>query len=286
VWIVISYVIVLVISVMNRMSSGKTHVVKEKDEQPQQQYEIPKILYTFWDSPDNLPFLVKTCIESWKRHCPGYDVRVMNYENTKHIPIRHRDSHARYSDFVRLHCLSETGGVWLDASIFMNTNLETFIKQGFFNAYYLNDWTTNKNWPVIESWFIAAPKGCPFLLDWKNEFFRANEFENMGEYVDDLLVDKEVDPQDIHHIMLHYVAIHVAAQYCLQKKKTKYENMNFIRAETDAYMYLSKNDWNSSKAVDDLCTNVKPESNIIKFRGPERDEIQKKEDCVSKLSSQ
>ncbi len=281
IFVVISYILVISISVYNRLNSGKTEIVK-KESTPKQKYEIPKIIYTFWDSPENIPVLVQTCFESWRKHCPDYEIRVMNYENTKHIPIRHKDSHARYSDFVRLHCLAETGGVWLDASLFMNKDLESFIKQNHFNAYYLNNLTTNENWPVIESWFIAAPKNCPFLLDWKKEFFRANEFEIMGDYVDDLISDKHVDVQDIHHYLLNYLAIHLAAQYCIQKTGP-YDYMNLIQAETDAYLYLDKNNWNSKKAVDDLCKTMKIDSNVVKFRGPERDLMN--EECIkSKLS--
>lgn len=286
--IVLAYVFILVISIRNRMNKGKTEIPK-KTPKEETRYEIPKIIYAFWDSPVNdLPFLVKACMDSWKKWAPDYEIRIMNYENTKHIPIRHktshsiRDSHARYSEFVRAWCIAETGGVWMDASILLNKPLDSFLEQGSFNGYYLNDWTENKNWPVIESWFFAAPKGDAFARDWKEEYFRANEFENMGEYVDDLLVDKNVDTQGIHHSFIHYLAMHVAAQYCIQKKGP-YKNMNLIRAEDDALMYLAKNDWNVQESVEDLCKTVNTNTNIIKFRNLERKYLT--EDCISKLSS-
>lgn len=170
----------------------------------------------------------------------------------------------------------------MDASILLNRPLDSFLKQGSFNGYYLNDWTENKNWPVVESWFFAAPKGDPFARDWKEEYFRANEFENMGDYVDDLITDKKVDTQAIHHSFIHYLAMHIAAQYCVQKKGP-YRDMNLVRAEDDALRYLAKNDWNVQESVEDLCKNMKPDTNMIKFRNLERKYLT--DDCVTKLSS-
>lgn len=280
--IVLAYVIVIALSLYNRMNKGKTPVEKKPMYKTEEGVYIPKIIYTFWHS-EEMPFLVKKCIESWKKHCPGYEIRIMNYENTKHIHVRHKDSHPRYTDYVRLHCLAETGGVWMDASTFMNKPLDSFLKDGHFNAYYLEDWTTNKDWPVIESWFMAAPKRNKFVCDWKEEFFRSNEFENMGDYVDDLIHEKGVDTQNIIYIFLNYVAIHMAAQYCIQKKPP-YEKMNIMKAEDDAYMYLKKNDWDVEKSVEDICKGMNTNSNIIKFRGLERKYL--KDECVKNLSKE
>lgn len=204
----------------------------------------------------------------------------MNYENTKHIPIRHTESHARYTDYVRLYCIAETGGIWMDASILLNTSLDSFLEQDRFNGYYLKKWTEKEEWPLIESWFLAAPKRNKFVEDWKDEFFRSNEFELMGDYVDDLITNG-IDIQGMGVESINYLAIHVAAQYCIQKKGPY--KMNTIKAEDDAYMYLKKNDWDIEKSVDDLCKNVNTKTNIIKFRGSERKYL--KEDCISKLSS-
>jgi hypothetical protein len=232
--IVLAYVLVLVISLVNR-----TRRIKPRDPEPGSRVvsgSVPKIIYTFWDS-QTIPPIVKACIDTWKRHCPDYEIRVMNYENTKHMEIRHRDSHARYSDFVRLHCLSETGGVWIDATVILQRPIDDeFIRGGSYDysGYVFSQNTTRQEFPVIESWFMVAPKGSRLVADWKHEFFRANEFDSMCDYVDDLL-QRGVDKQRIRREW--YLAVYIACQYCVQNFGP-YENVYTVEAADDAMKYI------------------------------------------------
>lgn len=44
---------------------------------------IPKKIHYIWLSNDPLPPLQKLCIESWKRHCPDYEIVHWDMENAK-----------------------------------------------------------------------------------------------------------------------------------------------------------------------------------------------------------
>jgi len=284
---IILWIFVIVISLINRVKK------KQKEPSSSSVYTVPnelppKIIYTFWDS-DELPPIVKASIETWKKHCPEYEIRILNYENTKHIGIKHRDSHARYADFVRLYCLEETGGVWIDASVFLQRPLDDWIESGYdYTGYHAEFFSTDEKYPVIENWFMAAPKGSKFIADWKNEFFRANDFENMGDYVDDL-VSRDINLHKIYIVNMHYFAQHVAAQYCVQKLGPY--KLNLIKADDDALKYVMDSPLNwlwAPSTVNNLCENLKKykgTSNMIKITGSQRKLIEeRKDDCLSKLS--
>lgn len=284
VFIALAYVVTVLISLFNRRKHKEP--VKQSVHLTKPNQLPPKIIYTFWNS-DDLPHIVKKSIETWKTHCPDYEIRIMNYENTKHMGIRHRDSHARYSDFVRLYCLAETGGIWIDGSVFLQRPIDDWITPGYDYTGYYSEYQTKK-WPVVETWFIAAPRGSNFVQDWKNEFFRANDFETMGDYVDDLLA-RWVDPQDFG-FNVNYLAVYLAAQYCIQKLGP-YE-LNLIDSDKDAAKHVIDNVnpimWLWGKpAVDDLCEKIKERketTNMIKITNVHRPHLEKNKECIKNLS--
>lgn len=290
-WVLIAFawIFVLLLSLRNRKGSPPPRSPSSSPPHQKDHYDktVPKIIYTFWDSPDTLPPIVEKSISTWKKHCPDYEIRVLNYENTNHMGIKHKDSHARYSDFVRLYCLDETGGIWMDASVFLNRPIDDWLVHEYdYTGYYGEYHTSNKEWPVVESWFMAAPKGSPFIRDWKNEFFRANDFESMGEYADDLL-EKGVDAQKFHD-NVNYLAVYLASQYCIQKLGHAYD-LNLMSSDEDAIKYIIDNKnplmwlW-GEPAVSDLCENLEKYKNttrMIKITNVQRPHLT--DECVSKL---
>lgn len=283
-WITLAYIFFIVVSLFNMRSHKEP--VKEKVLVTTTPNQLPpKIIYAFWDS-DEFPPIVKASIKTWKTHCPDYEIRIMNYENTKHMGIRHRDSHARYSDFVRLYCLAETGGVWIDASVFLQRPIDDWIVPGYDYTGYYTDYQT-KTHPVIETWFMAAPKGSNFIRDWKNEFFRANDFDTMGDYVDDLL-ERGVDPQNFD-FNVNYLAAYLAAQYCIQRLGP-YE-LNLIDSDNDGMKYVIESGhplmwlW-GEPSVNELCENLKTykQANMIKITNVQRSHLENNTECIKNLS--
>jgi hypothetical protein len=287
--IVLAWLLVIGISVRNRRLNPTSHSYSSTETTKTYSKEIPKIIYTFWDSyPENVPPIVEKSIDTWKKQCTGYDIRVLNYDNTSHMNIKHRESPARYSDFVRLYVLEETGGIWMDASVFLNKPIDDWLTQGDhdYTGYYGDYHTSVKEWPVVESWFMAAPKGSQFIKDWKGEFFRANEFDSMGDYVDDLL-EKGVDAQNFHD-SVNYLAVYLANQYCIQKLGREYD-LNLMSSDEDAMKYILDNKnplmwlW-GEPAVSDLCENLekyKDSTRMIKITNVQRPHLN--EECTSKL---
>jgi len=89
-----------------------------------------RIIWVFWwDGEDKVPELVKACIQSIHNNSNDYQVVVLsqyNFEKYVTIPdgiMNHfkkgNFSIAHMSDILRIFLLSEHGGIWLDATIFL-----------------------------------------------------------------------------------------------------------------------------------------------------------------------
>ena len=121
---------------------------------------IPKHIWTFWaDCP---PRIVLAFMKTWCQHNPGYELTILTLKNykvreggaTEAVPVqqvlssscpssyalspscpqsyvsdldldklRIKDSLARISDVLRLHALSEHGGIWMDATIICTASM-------------------------------------------------------------------------------------------------------------------------------------------------------------------
>jgi hypothetical protein len=185
------------------------------------------------------------------------------------------DSPARESDTIRLLLLEKHGGVWSDASILLSKPY-SFSRQSEFEfiGYYLDGWTSDSRFPVIESWFFATiPKG-QFITKWKKAFFMLEDFNSVDDAVE-YMKQGGIDMQRIGS--LNYLFIHVAAQYVLQNYPKLVSNMKLMKAEEGPFKYISNNGWDSTKALEDLCKG-NHKTDLIKFRGAERHIITERND--------
>ena len=85
---------------------------------------IPKIVHYIWFGSNPYPDKVKTCIESWKKHLPDYQIMLWNEETfdiASSCPFvqeaYEKKKYAFVSDYVRLWALKRYGGVYLDTDI-------------------------------------------------------------------------------------------------------------------------------------------------------------------------
>jgi len=229
---------------------------------------------------------VQLCIESWRRHNPTYEVRVLtpetlgDYIDVDVKSLSFIDSPAREADAVRLLILEEFGGVWSDATVLL-TQPYSFSLNSEFVGYYMESFTTDERFPVLEAWFFACRPHGAFITKWKKAFFMLEDFDS----VDDALnyVKESTDLQKINGP--HYLFINVAAQYVMQKDPELVKRMTLGKAEEGAYQYLTKNGWDSTQALEDLCRG-NHQSALIKFRGAERKILIDREDLKECLLNQ
>lgn len=92
-------------------------------------------VWVLWlQGEDNMPELVKVCLESIKKNADGSNVVILSNSNIhEYISIPERIkalynkgsiSNAHYSDIIRMILLSRHGGMWIDATIFLTSNLD------------------------------------------------------------------------------------------------------------------------------------------------------------------
>ena len=240
---------------------------------------IPKIIWTYWNS-DDVPEFVHTCVGTWKRHHPDFDIRVLTPRmlptvldfDVKTVPWN--DSPTRESDIVRMNVLQRFGGVWSDASILL-TNRYPFVAEmerphADFVGYYIDDFTTDERYPVIENWlFATAPRGV-FITAWRDAFMDPT----LGLSIDNRLnamLSRGVDVQNIAY--LQYLFMHVCAQFVLQKVLTPHQRQRVLRltkAEDGPLKYLADNAWDSAAAVRDMASCFGSHGAVYKIRGLER----------------
>jgi hypothetical protein len=190
----------------------------------------------------------------------------MNYLNIDVGDISFNDSAARESDIIRLLILEKYGGIWSDATIFLTEPYPFSLQSQYeFIGFYLDSFTTKKEYPVLESWFFATVPHGEFITKWRRAFFKLEDFSSVKEAVK-YVKDQGVDIQNISGP--EYLFIHVAAQYAMQKNDVT-KTMKLMKAEDGPFKYLSNNGWKSLEAIEDLCRG-NHKTGLIKFRGAER----------------
>lgn len=255
---------------------------------------IPKKIWTFWDG--DIPEIITNCINTWKKHNPSYEIIILNKQNlSQYLPevnfssMKNIDSPEHFSDMVRVHILAKEGGIWSDSSIICLKPFDWIQElqnkeKSEFVGFYIDSFTIDKykkKTPVVENWFFACVKGSEFVCDWRDEYLRVTKFENRTKYIEDIK-ESNVNVQNIP--VSEYLAMHLSAQKVLQSNK-KY-NLSLLKAEDDAFKYLTQNKWDSKKAAENLldCNNneLKEKANcgflhgnIIKLRGADRKELEK-----------
>jgi hypothetical protein len=248
-------------------------------------------MWTYWDNEDKIPKVVRMCMESWKKWNPDYEVILLtkkNYLDYANIPYEitsHKnfnDNPARFSDLVRINVLAEYGGVWVDSSILLKDSIDKWLfpREGEFSGFYIDGFTENKEYPVIENWFFACNKGSKFMRLWRDEFVNMAKYVTVEEYIKSR-IKMGVDIQKINDPI--YLAMHVAAQKVLQIDKYPLKGILLRKAEDGPFKYLVDTNWEAEKALELACVDRSYQKPIMKMRGGERNELEKNIDLSLSL---
>jgi len=250
----------------------------------------PKKIWTYWDNPAKVPKTVRMCMKGWAKWNPGYEIVLLTKKNFKGyvtIPLRilgnpnFHDNPTRFADLVRIWTLAEHGGIWIDSSTILKQSIDSWLFPHYaeFSGFYINGFTKNPAYPVIENWFFACNKGSPFVRLWRDEFSKIADYANVVEYAKSR-EKMGVDLQGIDNPV--YLAMHVAAQKVLQLDQYPLDSLYLQRAEDGPFRYLVDAKWNSEKALSLACYDSQYQGPIMKMRGNERKVLEEKiEDDLS-----
>ena len=110
---------------------------------------IPHIIHYFWLGGGEKPESVKRCIESWKKHCPDFEIKEWNesnYDVHKHPYMEKAYREKKWAfvpDYGRLDVMYRYGGIYLDTDVEVLKDLSPLCEhkafKGFENSEFVND---------------------------------------------------------------------------------------------------------------------------------------------------
>lgn len=212
---------------------------------------IPKVVWIFWADPI-LPAEVNACVSRIKKLNPSYQINLLDKNtinqyididiNNEKMPL------ANISDLIRLKLLKNFGGVWLDATIIMNKPLDWFIDDNQNNidliAFYRETSTSNNAYPVLESWFLAAPKESHYINRWLENFQIVESigsksyFEMVSNRTDYAEIKQRISPPE-------YLIVYLANQITM--KEIDSCNLKLYLADKSAYIIQDTLGWRAYK---------------------------------------
>lgn len=150
--------------------------------------KIPKDfkVWLFWWQGYNqdIPVIVKKCIESVKSNFPNNEVIIIdknNYTNYVEIPKYILDkveskviSITHFSDIMRATLLSNLGGVWIDATVYLTKPIYTELQQYKFYSNKLPKSAENDKYVSDAKWsafFLASNAGNSIVVNLRNILF-------------------------------------------------------------------------------------------------------------------
>ena len=94
-----------------------------------------------WFGQNPLPPLAVKCIESWKRYCPGYEIKEWSEDNfdihcCQYVEEAYSAKKwAFVTDYVRLYVLKEFGGIYMDTDVEVLKPLDRFLVHPAFSGF-------------------------------------------------------------------------------------------------------------------------------------------------------
>lgn len=116
---------------------------------------IPKVIHYCWFGKSEIPAQYRRWMESWEKHCPGYDIvrwDETNYDVRKNRYMKDAYQSGNYgfvSDYARLDIVYEHGGIYLDVDVELIKPLDDFLYEKGFAAFHYNRVSTGLGFGAI-----------------------------------------------------------------------------------------------------------------------------------------
>ena len=140
---------------------------------------IPRILHYVWVGDSPKPQHVLDCIASWRRLCPGWEIREWGGDFAKTVEnryVREALEHRKWAfaaDWIRLYALVKCGGFYLDTDMEMEKPFDVFLDEKFGISWDRMNGRTNFHCGVIgcepgnevAAGLLAMYDNLPFVKD-------------------------------------------------------------------------------------------------------------------------
>ena len=244
---------------------------------------IPRVIWTYWDTLPP-PALVERCLQAWQRYAPDHEIRLVERASMSRWlpPASDLAQFAslpayRQADWLRLQLLIHHGGIWMDGSTLLTSNLDWVhslhdqIGAGVV-GFYIDRYTRDARFPIIENWFLATPAYDPFIMAWAAELDSALALGEQG-YLDGLRRAGELDAlaQGIPEDMRSYLIMHLAAARVRQRSPEGYR-LILQRAEDVAFAFHAALRWRKRHLYARLALTPAPRRrpSLVKLRSGDR----------------
>jgi len=291
--ILILFLLYLIYKIRESLNEGN---IKENFDQD---YELPKIIYGFWDDIDSNP-VIQAHIRNWrKKISKEWEIVILNKDNVyKYVEYEFIEKYGtgtldptRFADFLRVELLMKRGGVWMDATIFITDGsfldkmYQEMIKNKYDASFYeYKEMTLLPEQPHIDNWFMMAPKGSKIITDLYKEFERAYDMDFL-KYKNDVLIpsnillDKTIGYGESTYLMQH------AIFHYLFKIGKKY-NLLLKNASESMYKLHILYSWDHNKIIKFIMKNNNWDRlYAIKLTKGNRAAIKDKDEFIKKIDS-
>ena len=99
--------------------------------------ELNKTIHYCWFGRGEKPEIIKKCMESWSKICPGYEIIEWNEDNfdiniCPYVKQAYEaKKYAFVSDYARFYVLNKFGGVYLDTDVELIKDITPLLKEDF-----------------------------------------------------------------------------------------------------------------------------------------------------------
>lgn len=186
---------------------------------------IPKTIHYCWFGPNKIPEQLVQYMESWKKFCPDYEIKLWNensFDINSHPFTKSAYAEKKYayvSDFVRAYALHNFGGIYLDTDVELKDRLDSFLNHEAFTGF------ESKNAPFTAVWgSIAKHSLTQRILEYYRErIYTPQESTNTFSVSQILINEFHIDPLNnslqIGNDSLHSIHIYPSTHFCLDLPK-------------------------------------------------------------------
>ena len=142
----------------------------------------PKIIHYVWVGGAPKPPIVLHCIESWRRFCPGWEIREWGDESLDGVGnryLREAVEHRKWAfaaDYLRLKILNDCGGFYLDSDLELLKPIDGFCACDFVTGFIDRPPTV-----FLNMCFLGAAKGNVRIAEMLAEYERISFVGKDGE---------------------------------------------------------------------------------------------------------
>jgi len=131
-------------------------------------------LWTYWhDGEGSAPFLVRQCLQSWRRMNPDWPLVVLDDSTFRErvdlggLERRHDIALQALTDILRVKLLLQEGGVWVDATLYCQRSLDEWLPPYIDDEFFA--FASRKRDRLMTTWFLYGTGGSRILNAWADE---------------------------------------------------------------------------------------------------------------------